>query len=706
MNEIALVLLGLAFAAGAVCLAVVLPIVGFVRTSRALREVERAHTRIEALARVVQDLARDRREAYAAAAGAEPHEAPVGASDVGGSTVDPRASSPRPSEPTAVEWGEPAPPPPEPLADAAGAVAALASDGVHATSTTPPETHRADTASAAFEAPVAHFPSPPARRPPPPTGPRVHGPSLEQRIGKRWLLYVGIGAIVLGASYLVKLAFDNEWITPAMRVGLIALGGGVLVAIGLRFADRGMSGFGHLLAGGGIAVLYVSIYARAAPLRTRRPRPCLRRHDRRHGVRRVAVGSPIRPRPRDGRADRRVRDAVPDRRRPRRVRRVVHLHHGARRRRHLPGAAARVARAHADRVRADRPDVRRVGGGQLQRRTVPGRPGVPDGLVPAVPAVRAIRRRAGGREPAGAPAATSPRRSVEALHAGVAVDRPDPGPGPLSRGVALQPGAPSPGAADLLHSRDAGGRAVRRRGPTHVGPPGRLAGGVAALPRLVVGTPVGRRHARHAAGPVRPPRDRRAPGAGARSGPAGRSGHAAAPPERSRVVGRAAADVPPVRHARDGPRDGRGRGRIRHPRDRDTRPSRLRTAALRGAGLSVRGRRAGPAIRRRVGDGWLGGRGRVPRLAWAARAAPVAARGRHHPPGARHLPWTGVARARPRRRTHGVRQRWRTVGAGHRCPARLDRLALREGQGRTPHRRVDAHRRVPALRPPSWCCWS
>ena len=282
MNEIALVLLGLAFAAGAVCLAVVLPIVGFVRTSRALREVERAHSRIEALARVVQDLARERREAYAAAAGAEAHESPAESAHVGGSTVDPATTSPRPPEPSAGEWGDPGPRPVEPVSDAANAAAAVSSDAVRATPPVPLDSLRTDTASASLNEPVdavraeaadgpppppqttpslPSFPSPPALRPPRPAGPRAHGPSLEQRIGKRWLLYVGIGAIVLGASYLVKLAFDNEWITPAMRVGLIALGGGVLVAIGLRFADRGMSGFGHLLAGGGIAVLYVSIYA-------------------------------------------------------------------------------------------------------------------------------------------------------------------------------------------------------------------------------------------------------------------------------------------------------------------------------------------------------------------------------------------------------------------------------------------------------------
>ena len=33
--------------------------------------------------------------------------------------------------------------------------------------------------------------------------------SLETRIGSRWLLYVGIVAIVVGVAYFEKVAFDN-----------------------------------------------------------------------------------------------------------------------------------------------------------------------------------------------------------------------------------------------------------------------------------------------------------------------------------------------------------------------------------------------------------------------------------------------------------------------------------------------------------------
>ena len=84
---------------------------------------------------------------------------------------------------------------------------------------------------------------------------------LEQQIGSRWLLYAGIAAVVLGMSYFVKFAFDNGWISEPLRVlSGIAIGLG-LVGVGMRFSSRGLAPFGQALAGGGIVVLYVSIYA-------------------------------------------------------------------------------------------------------------------------------------------------------------------------------------------------------------------------------------------------------------------------------------------------------------------------------------------------------------------------------------------------------------------------------------------------------------
>ncbi|MDQ3420867.1 MAG: DUF2339 domain-containing protein, partial [Acidobacteriota bacterium] len=84
---------------------------------------------------------------------------------------------------------------------------------------------------------------------------------LEQQIGSRWLLYAGIAAVVLGMSYFIKFAFDNGWISEPLRVSSGVMIGVGLIAAGARFSSRGLGLFGQALAGGGVVVLYVSIYS-------------------------------------------------------------------------------------------------------------------------------------------------------------------------------------------------------------------------------------------------------------------------------------------------------------------------------------------------------------------------------------------------------------------------------------------------------------
>lgn len=84
---------------------------------------------------------------------------------------------------------------------------------------------------------------------------------LEDLIGGRWLLFAGIAAIVLGVSYFVKFAFDNGWISEPLRVAAGVASGFLLLAGGMRFRSRGLPLFGQALAGAGILVHYVSIYA-------------------------------------------------------------------------------------------------------------------------------------------------------------------------------------------------------------------------------------------------------------------------------------------------------------------------------------------------------------------------------------------------------------------------------------------------------------
>lgn len=85
--------------------------------------------------------------------------------------------------------------------------------------------------------------------------------SIETAIGSRWLLYVGVVAVIVGISYFEKLAVDNQWIGEGARVLQGGAAGLLLVYAGLRFIRGGYPIYGQMIAGGGIAVQYVSIYA-------------------------------------------------------------------------------------------------------------------------------------------------------------------------------------------------------------------------------------------------------------------------------------------------------------------------------------------------------------------------------------------------------------------------------------------------------------
>jgi uncharacterized membrane protein len=91
--------------------------------------------------------------------------------------------------------------------------------------------------------------------------PAERAETLETRIGSRWLLYVGVVAIIIGVSYFEKLAIDNQWVGERTRVIQGAISGLVLIAAGLQFVRKGYRAYGQLLTGSGVAVLYVSTYA-------------------------------------------------------------------------------------------------------------------------------------------------------------------------------------------------------------------------------------------------------------------------------------------------------------------------------------------------------------------------------------------------------------------------------------------------------------
>ena len=141
--------------------------------------------------------------------------------------------------------------PPEPLPAVTDSSTLRPADGRGDPGQTPVETGRA----------AARPVTPAISQPLPAAGGLEPVESLESKIGSRWLLYVGVVAIVIGASYFVKLAFENEWIDETTRVIIGAFVGVLLGYGGTRLVRAGYPLYGQMISGAGFAVLYVSIYA-------------------------------------------------------------------------------------------------------------------------------------------------------------------------------------------------------------------------------------------------------------------------------------------------------------------------------------------------------------------------------------------------------------------------------------------------------------
>jgi uncharacterized membrane protein len=107
--------------------------------------------------------------------------------------------------------------------------------------------------------------APPEAHPlPPPVPPAAslplgvtRGESLENRIGAHWLNRIGIAAVLVGAAFFLKYAFENEWVGPSMRIVI-----GVAIGIALLlWSERFPELFANTLKVVATGILYLSIWA-------------------------------------------------------------------------------------------------------------------------------------------------------------------------------------------------------------------------------------------------------------------------------------------------------------------------------------------------------------------------------------------------------------------------------------------------------------
>src|SRR5439155_18352438 len=94
--------------------------------------------------------------------------------------------------------------------------------------------------------PVAHSPPVPARAPVAPP------PNLESKIGAQWLNRIGIVAVLIGVSYFLKYAFENDWIGTTGRIAIGLLAGAGVLLWSDRFRKQGYRVFSYSLKALGV----------------------------------------------------------------------------------------------------------------------------------------------------------------------------------------------------------------------------------------------------------------------------------------------------------------------------------------------------------------------------------------------------------------------------------------------------------------------
>ncbi len=96
--------------------------------------------------------------------------------------------------------------------------------------------------------------------PAPVATPSAFDQNIQNISASQWFAGIGILALLFGLGFFLKYAIDQGWVSEWMRVIIGVLVGGLLVVLGEIWHDK-YHKYARILSGGGLAVLYFSIFA-------------------------------------------------------------------------------------------------------------------------------------------------------------------------------------------------------------------------------------------------------------------------------------------------------------------------------------------------------------------------------------------------------------------------------------------------------------